>query len=49
MSSESSGVEQMEDGTDRSVIVVKPLQWRGAKATRFLKQLDVKAMHKKSR
>lgn len=49
MSSESSGVEQMEDGTDRPVIVVKPLQWRGAKATRFLKRLDAKAVHKKSR
>ena len=49
MSSESSGVDQLEDGTDHSVIVVEPFQWRGAKATRLLKRLDAKAMYKKSK
>ena len=49
MSSESSGIETLEDGSERSVIIVKPLQWRGAKAMRFLKRLDAKAMNKKSR
>ena len=49
MSSESSGVEQLEDGSDRSVIIVKQLPWRGPKASRFLKRLDAKATHKKSK
>ena len=49
MSSESSAVEQFEDGTERPVIAVKQLQWRGAKVTRFLKRLDAKAAHKKSK
>lgn len=49
MSSESSAVEQLEDGTERPVIAVKQLQWRGAKATRFLKRLDAKATQKKSK
>ena len=49
MSSESSDVEQMEDGEDRPVIAVKQLPWRGAKATRFLKRLDARAADKKSK
>ena len=49
MSSEYSDVEEMEDGTECSVISVKPLPWRGAKASRFLKRLDSKAKTKMSK
>ena len=48
MSSESSDVEELEDGTTRSVMVVRQLPWRGKKATRVLKRLDSKANNKKS-
>ena len=48
MSSESSDVERMDDGTERAVMVVKQLPWRGGKATRFMKRLDSKATSKKS-
>ena len=49
MSSESSDVEHMDDGTERAVMVVKQLPWRGGKATRFMKCLDSKASSKKSK
>ncbi len=48
MSSENSDVEDMEDGTKRSILVIKPLPWRGEKANRYLKRLDSKANSKKS-
>ena len=49
MSSESSAVEQLEDGMQRPVFAVKQLQWRGAKMTRFVKRLDAKAMHEQKK
>lgn len=48
MSSEHSDIEEMEDGATRSVLVIKPLPWRGDKANRYLKRLDSKANSKKS-
>ena len=40
MSSEESGTEQLDDGSTRPVIFVKPLPWRHAKVTKFLGQLS---------
>ncbi len=44
----SSGTEDVE-GATLHVMVVKPLPWRGAKASRFLLKLDDKAKKKKSK
>lgn len=49
MSSESSSEE--DDGTDRprSVIVVRPLPWRGAKVDCLMQRLDSRAKSKMSK
>ena len=39
MSSESSAEEEMDDGSSRPVMVVKPLPWRSRSAVRVLKRL----------
>lgn len=50
MSSESSAEEDLDDESgSRAVIAVKPLPWRGAKATRMMKRLDGRAESKKSK
>ena len=49
MSSECSETETMEDGSERPVIAVKPLPWRGAKASRLIKRLDTRAKKKMSK
>ena len=43
MSSESSGEEELEDGTKRSVLSVKRIPRRSPKANRILNRLDEKA------
>ena len=44
MSSESSDEEVDESGnTVKSVIVIKPLTWRGAKVNRLIQRLDSRA------
>lgn len=43
MSSESSGEEEMEDGSVKPVMAIKPLPWRSQKALRLFKRLDSRA------
>jgi len=40
MSSEDSGVEQLEDERSRTVFYIKPLPWRHPQVTKFFHQLD---------
>ena len=49
MSSESSDEEDDGTGNPRSVIVVRPLPWRGGKADRLMQRLDSRAKSKMSK
>lgn len=51
MSSESSDEEDIGDGTGnkQSVLVVKPLPWRGNKANRLMKRLDSRVKSRMSK
>ncbi len=42
ISSEESALETVDDDTERHVIIVKPLPWRGPKAQRLMTRLDEK-------
>ena len=42
ISSEESATE-MTDGNERTVLQVRPLAWRSARATKFFKKLDDRA------
>ncbi len=48
ISSEESDTEEV-DGQERHVIVVKPLPWRGQKASRVLNKLDSKSQKQKTK
>ena len=49
MSSEDSGVEQLEDERSRTVFYIKPLPWRHPQVTKFFHQLDERTEKQKSR
>lgn len=42
MSSEDSGTEILEDGSERNVLYVRPLPWRSNQVTSGLHRLDEK-------
>lgn len=48
ISSEESGEEEIDE-EKRQVLMIKPLRWRAPKIDRFFKQLDRKALKKKSK
>ena len=47
MSSEESATEMADDSTEHTVLRVRPLSWRSAKAARFFKRLDDRAAKSK--
>ena len=49
ISSESSGEEELGDGLQRPVMKIKPLPWRGAKASHFFSRLDRRVKNKQSK
>ena len=49
MSSEESGIEETQDGGERSVMVIKPLPWRHPKVNKFLGQLSTISDKEKSK
>ena len=49
ISYKSSGEEQLDDGLKRPVMKIKPLPWRGAKASRFFSRLDRRVKNKQSK
>ena len=49
MSSEESGKETLEDGSERSVLYVRPLPWRSVQVSRGFHHLDEKVKKQKTR
>ena len=49
MSSEESGKETMEDGSERTVLYIKPLPWRSVHLTTGFHRLDDKVKTIKSK
>ena len=49
MSSEESDKEMLEDGSERTVLYVKPLLWRSTQVTTGLHRLDEKINSRKSK
>lgn len=48
MSSEESGEDVQQDGSSRSVMLVKPISWRSSTVNKFVRQLDHKIEKSKS-
>lgn len=49
MSSEESGTETLEDGSERNVLYIRPLPWRSAQVTSGLHRLDEKVKKRKTK
>ena len=49
MSSEESGTETLEDGSQRNILYVRPLPWRSMQVTTGFHRLDDKVNKRKSK